>query len=139
MLLHCDQVVAADNAVLLTPFVSLGLLPEAGSSLVAPRLMGQARAFSLLVMGKPLTADEAKAAGIVNAVVPAGDLDAHALNVARDIAALPPESVMAARRLMRGSPEEVVARIDEEAEAFKARLASPEAQKALATFLSRKR
>ena len=139
MLLHCDQVVAADNAVLLTPFVSLGLLPEAGSSLIAPRLMGQARAFSLLVMGKPLTADEAKAAGIVNAVVPAGDLDAHALNVARDIAALPPESVMAARRLMRGSPEEVVARIDEEAEAFKARLASPEAQKALATFLSRKR
>ena len=60
MLLHCDQVIAADNAVLMTPFVSLGLLPEAGSSLIAPRLMGHARAFSLLVMGKPLTAEEAK-------------------------------------------------------------------------------
>ena len=139
MLLHCDQVIAADNAVLMTPFVSLGLLPEAGSSLIAPRLMGHARAFSLLVMGKPLTAEEAKGAGIVNQVVPAADLDAHALNVARDIAALPPESVTAARRLMRGSVEEIVARIDEEAEAFKARLASPEAQRALATFLSRKR
>ena len=139
MLLHCDQVIAADNAVLMTPFVSLGLLPEAGSSLIAPRLMGHARAFSLLVMGKPLTAEEAKSAGIVNQVVPAADLDAQALNVARDIAALPPESVTAARRLMRGSVEEIVARIDAEADAFKARLASPEAQKALATFLSRKR
>ena len=139
MLLHCDQVIAADNAALMTPFVSLGLLPEAGSSLIAPRLMGHARAFSLLVMGKPLTAEEAKSAGIVNQVVPAADLDAQALNVARDIAALPPESVTAARRLMRGSVEEIVARIDAEADAFKARLASPEAQKALATFLSRKR
>jgi len=139
MLLHCDQVIAADNAVLMTPFVSLGLLPEAGSSLIAPRLMGHARAFSLLVMGKPLTAEEAMGAGIVNTVVPAAELDAHALNVARDVAALPPESVTAARRLMRGSVEEIVARIDAEADAFKARLASPEAQKALATFLSRKR
>jgi len=88
MLLHCDQVIAADNAVLMTPFVSLGLLPEAGSSLIAPRLMGHARAFSLLVMGKPLTAEEAMGAGIVNTVVPAAELDAHALNVARDVAAL---------------------------------------------------
>jgi enoyl-CoA hydratase/carnithine racemase len=101
--------------------------------------MGHARAFSLLVMGKPLTAQEARSAGIVNAVVPAANLDAHAFDTARDIAALPPESVTTARRLMRGSVEEIVARIDEEAEAFKARLASPEAQKALATFLSRKR
>ncbi|MGE5162743.1 MAG: crotonase/enoyl-CoA hydratase family protein [Sphingobacteriales bacterium] len=139
MLLHCDQVIAGDNAVLLTPFVSLGLLPEAGSSLLAPRLMGHARAFSLLVMGKSLTAAQAKDAGIVNAVVPAADLDAQALAAAREIAALPPESVMAARRLMRGSVEEIVARIDEEIEVFKARLASPEAQKALAAFLTRKR
>jgi enoyl-CoA hydratase/carnithine racemase len=139
MLLHCDQVIAADTAVLMTPFVSLGLLPEAGSSLIAPRLMGHARAFSLLVMGKPLTAEEARSAGIVNAIVPAAALDAHALTVASEIAVLPPESVTTARRLMRGSPDEIVARIDEEAEAFRTRLASPEAQKALATFLSRKR
>jgi enoyl-CoA hydratase/carnithine racemase len=101
--------------------------------------MGHARAFSLLVMGKPLTAEEAKSAGIVNNVVPAAELDAHAFNVARDVAALPAESVTAARRLMRGSVEEIVARIDEEAEAFKTRLSSPEAQRALAMFLSRKR
>jgi len=139
MLLHCDQVIASDTAVLLTPFVSLGLLPEAGSSLIAPRLMGHARAFSLLVMGKPLSAEEAKAAGIVTAIVPGADLDAQSLALAREVAALPPESVASARRLMRGSVEEIVARIDEEVEAFKTRLASPEAQKAFAAFLSRKR
>ncbi len=139
MLLHCDQVIATDTAVLMTPFVSLGLLPEAGSSLLVPRLMGHARAFSLLVMGKPLPAEEAKAAGIINTIVPAADLDAQSLATARDIAALPPESVMAARRLMRGSVDDIVARIDEEVEAFRTRLASPEAQAAFAAFLNRKR
>lgn len=139
MLLHCDQVIATDTAVLMTPFVSLGLLPEAGSSLLVPRLMGHARAFSLLVMGKPLPAEEAKAAGIVNMIVTAADLDAQSLAVARDIAAVPPESVMAARRLMRGSVEDIIARIDEEVEAFRTRLASPEAKAAFAAFLNRKR
>jgi enoyl-CoA hydratase/carnithine racemase len=139
MLLHCDQVIASDSALLLTPFVSLGLLPEAGSSLIAPRLMGHARAFSLLVMGRPLSAADAKAVGIVNAVVPAAELDAQSLATARDVAALPPGSLAAARQLMRGSVDGIVARIDEEVEAFKTRLASPEAQKAFATFLNRKR
>lgn len=139
MLLHCDQMIGSDSAVLLTPFVSLGLLPEAGSSLVAPRLMGHARAFSLLVMGKSLSAEAAKSVGIINAIVPAAELDAQSLAAARDIAVLPAESVSAARRLMRGNVEEIVARIDEEVEAFKTRLASPEAKAALAMFLNRKR
>lgn len=139
ILLHCDQVIAADNAVFLTPFVSLGLLPEAGSSLIAPRLMGHARAFALLVMGKPLTAEGAKAAGIVNTVVSPAELEVRSFAVAADIAALPPDSVMAARRLIRGSVDEINDRIDAEVEAFKTRLASPEAQKALAAFLGRKR
>ena len=139
MLLHCDHVVASDTAVLSAPFVALGLVPEAASSLIAPRLMGHARAFALLVMGQPLSASEAKEAGIVNAVVPAADLEAQALSAARAIAALPAEGVTIARRLMRGSPEEIAARIDAEAEAFKARLASPEAHAAFAAFFNRKR
>ena len=139
MLLHCDQVIASESAVLLTPFVSLGLLPEAGSSLLAPRFMGHARAFSLLVMGKSLSAEAAKSVGIINAIAPAAELDAQSLAAARDIAVLPAESVSAARRLMRGNIEEIVARIDEEVEAFKTRLASPEAKAALAMFLNRKR
>jgi len=139
MLLHCDHVIAASEARLSTPFVSLGLVPEAASSLIAPRLMGHARAFSLLVMGKSLTAEEAKSAGIVNAVVPAAEVEVQALATAKEIAALPPEAVLASRRLIRGSVEEIVARIDEEAAEFKRRLASPEAQAAFMAFLSRKK
>ncbi|HVZ51711.1 MAG TPA: crotonase/enoyl-CoA hydratase family protein [Pseudolabrys sp.] len=138
MLLHCDQVFAADDARLSTPFVSLGLVPEAGSSLLAPRLMGHARAFSLLVMGKPLSAGEAMQAGIVNAVVPAAELEQAALAAARAIAALPAEGIAITRRLMRGSVEEIIARIDEEAALFKGRLASPEAHAAFAAFFNRK-
>jgi enoyl-CoA hydratase/carnithine racemase len=139
MLLHCDHVVAGNDAKLSTPFVALGLVPEAASSLIAPRLMGHSRAFALLVMGQPLSATEAKDAGIVNAVVDAAETDAQALVAAQKISALPPQGVLMSRRLMRGSPEEIVARIDEEAEAFKARLKSPDAQAAFMAFMTRKR
>lgn len=139
MLLHCDHVVASPDARLSTPFVALGLVPEAASSLTAPRLMGHARAFSLLVMGKPLSGEEAKSAGIVNTVAPAADVEAQALAAARAIAALPPQGVLASRRLMRGSPDEIVARIDTEAAEFKTRLASPEARDAFMAFMNRKR
>lgn len=139
MLLHCDYVVAGETARLATPFVGLGLVPEAASSLVAPRLMGHARAFALLVMGQPLNAQEAKAAGIVNAVVAPGETDRQALDAATRIAALPAQGVLMSRRLMRGSPDEIVTRIDEEADAFKARLKSPEAQAAFMAFMTRKK
>jgi enoyl-CoA hydratase/carnithine racemase len=139
MLLHCDHVVAGDTAKLSTPFVALGLVPEAASSLIAPRLIGHARAFALLVMGQKLSASEAKEAGIVNVVVAAEKTDETALAAARTIAALPPQGVLASRRMMRGSVEEIVTRIDEEAEAFKARLKSPEAQAAFMAFMTRKK
>ncbi len=139
MLLHCDHVVAADNAHFATPFVGLGLVPEAGSSLIAPRLMGQQRAFSLLVMGRPMGAEEAKAAGLVNTVVAADAVEAQAMKAAREIAALPPQGVLASRRLLRGTPDEIVARIDAEAELFKTRLQSTEARAAFQAFMTRKK
>ena len=139
MLLHCDHVVAATDARFSTPFVNLGLVPEAGSSLLAPRLMGHRRAFELLVMGRPLDAAAALACGLVNAVVPPGDVETEAMKAAQHIAALPAEAVAASRRLMRGSSDEVVAHIDEEVRLFKERLQSAEAQAAFKAFLNRKR
>lgn len=139
LLMHCDHAVAANNARFSTPFVGLGLVPEAGSSLIAPRLMGQARAFSLLVMGRPMNADEAKAAGLVNIVVAADAVEAEAMKAAREIAALPPQGVLASRRLLRGTPDQIVARIDEEAELFGRRLQSAEARAAFEAFMARKR
>jgi enoyl-CoA hydratase/carnithine racemase len=138
LLLHCDYVVAAIDARFSTPFVNLGLVPEAGSSLLMPRLMGTRRAFELLVMGHPFDADEAKALGLVNAVVPADEVEAAAMKAARQIAALPAEAVAASRRLIRGSTAEIVRRIDEESEIFKRRLKSSEAKAAFEAFFSRK-
>jgi enoyl-CoA hydratase/carnithine racemase len=138
MLLHCDYAVAAENARFQTPFVHLGLVPEAGSSLLMPRLMGPRRAFELLVMARPFDAAAAKDAGLVNEVVPPGEAEAAAMKAARHIATLPTEAVALSRRLIRGSAAEVVARIDEEMELFRERLKSDEAKAAFEAFFSRK-
>src|SRR5256885_14795595 len=98
MMLHCDYAVAAADARFSTPFVALGLVPEAASSLIAPRVMGHRRAFELLVMGKPLSGEEAKACGLVNQVAPADQVEAEAIKAARHIAALPREGVAISRR-----------------------------------------
>ncbi|MGZ5804644.1 MAG: crotonase/enoyl-CoA hydratase family protein [Xanthobacteraceae bacterium] len=139
MLFHCDHVVAASDARFSTPFTSLGLVPEAASSLLGPRTMGHARAFSLLVMGRPIDAIQAKEAGLVNTIVPPGDVDREALKAALEIAALPPGAVAISRKLLRGSPEAALARIEEETELFSIRLKSAEARQAFESFLTRKR
>jgi enoyl-CoA hydratase/carnithine racemase len=139
MLLHCDYVVAAANATFATPFSRLGLIPEAASSLLAPMRMGHARAFALLVMGRPLSAEAAKDAGIVNEVVDPALVDEVALKAAQEIAALPPGAVALSRRLLRGELDDVAKRIDTEAMHFRERLRSDEARAAFAAFLARKK
>ena len=139
MLLHCDYVVAANDARFSTPFVHLGLVPEAGSSLLGPRRMGHAHAFALLAMGRPLDAAGALASGLVNSVVAPDQVEPEAMKAAREIAALPAEALTATRRLLRGSPDEAIRRIDEECAEFKRRLASPEAKAAFEAFLSRRK
>jgi enoyl-CoA hydratase/carnithine racemase len=138
MLLHCDHVVAATDAVFSTPFTRLGLIPEAASSLLAPMRMGHARAFAMLVMGRPLNAEEAKTAGIVNTVVDAAAVDDVALTAAREIAALPPGAVALGRQLLRGPVDAIVRQVDTEASHFKERLRSDEARAAFTAFLARK-
>ena len=63
LLMHCDMVFASPRAFIRSPFVDLGLVPEAGSSLLGPQLMGHARAFELLCLGNPLTAEKAERLG----------------------------------------------------------------------------
>ena len=139
MLLHCDYVVAAAGATLAAPFTKLGLIPEAASSLLAPMRLGHVRAFALLVMGRPLSAEAAKAAGVVNDVVDAARVDDVAMQAAREIAALPVAAVTLSRALLRGEVDDIVTRIDKEAEYFKVRLQSNEARAAFAAFLSHKK
>jgi enoyl-CoA hydratase/carnithine racemase len=139
LLLHCDHVVAATGAVFSTPFTRLGLVPEAASSLLAPMRMGHVRAFALIVMGRSLTAEEAKAAGLVNTVTDAATVEDVALQAAREIAALPPGAVALSRQLMRGHLDGLIERVDTEAMHFKERLRSDEARVAFAAFFARKK
>ncbi len=139
MLLHCDHVVAGADAIFSTPFLKLALIPEAASTLLAPLRMGYARAFSLLVMGRPLSAAEAKDAGIVNTVVDAAAVDDVALKAAQEIAALPPKTVAVTRGLMRGQLDDVIKQIDTESALFWELLQSDEARAAFAAFLARKK
>ncbi|ALN72969.1 crotonase/enoyl-CoA hydratase family protein [Aureimonas sp. AU20] len=136
VLFHCDLAYATPRSSFRTPFLDLGLVPEAGSSLLAPGLMGHQRAFALLVLGEALSAEEALATGLLVGV---GD-EAEAL--ARDavvrLAAKPPEALRIARRLMRGDGAAVRARIEDEAAAFAERLVSAEARAAFAAFFDRR-
>jgi len=138
MLLHCDYVVAGPAATLSTPFIRLGLIPEAASTLLAPLRMGHARAFSLLIMGRPLSAAEAKEAGIVNTVVddPAA-VDSVAFKAAQEIAALPPRTLAVTRKLMRGHTDEVLKQMDAESAHFRELLQSDEARAAFQAFFAR--
>ncbi|MGN6747076.1 MAG: crotonase/enoyl-CoA hydratase family protein [Xanthobacteraceae bacterium] len=139
MLLHCDYVVATAAATFATPFTRLGLIPEAASSLLGPKRMGHARAFALLVMGRAMSAEEAKAAGLINAVVDADALEKTVLQAAREVASLPAGAVALARNLMRGDLDELSRRVDTEAMHFKERLESEEARAAFAAFFARKK
>ena len=140
MLLHCDHVVAAADATFSTPFLKLGLVPEAASTLLAPLRMGYARAFSLLAMGRPLSAPEAKDAGIVNTLAEAGEVDAAARRAAQEIAALPPSVLALTRRLMRRYLEgDVFKRLQAEAMDFGDLLQTDEARAAFQAFLVRKK
>ena len=137
LLMHCDHVVVSDRSVFVTPFVDLGLVPEAASSLIAPRLMGHVRAFELLVMGHQLTAEAALQAGLVNRVVAPEALEDAANEAAAAIAAKPRQSLLMARRLIKGDPADILARIEAEAECFAERLSSAEAQAAFAAFMQK--
>ncbi|MEL6297288.1 MAG: crotonase/enoyl-CoA hydratase family protein [Pseudomonadota bacterium] len=138
LLFHCDLAYATPAATFRTPFLDLGLVPEAGSSLIAPRLMGHARAFEMLVMGGVFDAERALGAGLINGVVDAGELEATALAAAAKLAAKPPEALAAARKLLRGDPGEVAAQIDTEIDIFAERLSSPEAREAFAAFFEKR-
>ena len=85
--LACDIRIAGDTARLGFPEVSLGIFPAAGGTWRLPRLVGLGRAKELVFTGRLLTAAEALGIGLVEHVVPAGDAEAHALVLARQIAA----------------------------------------------------
>lgn len=139
MLLHCDLVYAGESTRFSLPFVNLGLAPEAGSSLLLPRLMGHQRAAELLMLGEPFTAATAREVGIVNQVLPDDAVLARAHAVAEALVRKPAASLRATKALLRAPlAGELAQVIDHEIEVFSQRLVSPEAREAFEAFMSKR-
>ncbi|MFV0297957.1 MAG: crotonase/enoyl-CoA hydratase family protein [Hyphomicrobiaceae bacterium] len=140
MLFHCDLVFASTTASFRTPFLDLGLVMEAGSSFLAPAIMGHQRAFELLCYGEAFDAEAARQAGFVNRVVPAAELEAQAMAAAERLAGKPRAATIAAKRLMKqGIREHAALQMKSEGGLFQALLRSPEAREAFQAFLEKRK
>lgn len=141
MLLHCDLVYAGDNAAFSMPFVNLGLCPEAGSSLLVPRMFGYHRAAEALLLGEPFFAEAALEVGMVNRIVPPSEANALAQAQARKLAAKPMSSLIETKRLMKGSRQQEVLlkRISEEGASFGRMLGEPAAREAMTAFMEKRK
>ncbi|MES2104923.1 MAG: enoyl-CoA hydratase [Pseudomonadota bacterium] len=137
LLLHCDFVVLAEDALLSTPFVNLALVPEAASSLLLPSRIGHARAFEMFSLGKPISAAQALAWGIANRVVPKADLHGEAHQVAELLAKQAAGSLKMTKVLMRQG-QAVAAQMELESAQFAERLLSPEAREAFTAFAEKR-
>ena len=136
-LLHCDVVFAHPTASFSLPFVSLGLVPEAGSSYLLPNLVGYQRAAEILFTGRSFSADEAKVMGLVTSI--SEDAQKAAEIFAAKIAEQPPIAIMNTKALLKSRAHDAVtAVIEAEGQLFSRALKSDEAREAFMKFLSRK-
>jgi len=137
LLLHCDVVIAGPTARFKTPFVALGLVPEAASSLLLPRLVGERRAAQLLLLGEQIDAPTALAWGLVNEIADDPLAAAHAK--AKSLASLAPSALRATKALIRRATREAVLEtMSVEGATFASQLRSPEAMEAFQAFMARR-
>ena len=139
MLFHCDLVLAEEGTRFLMPFVDLGLVPEAASSLLLPRLAGRRRAARYLLLGEPFGPDEAREFGLVSHVIPKGGLDGALEQTVATLLAKPAQALRLTQNLLRrGNAEEIVERMELENGHFSERLTSDEVRQAITAFFERK-
>ena len=139
LLLHCDLVIAGDNAAFSMPFVNLGLCPEAASSLLVPQMMGYHRAAEALLLGEPFLAEAALEVGLVNRVVPPSEATRVAMQWAQKLAVKPISSLIETKRLLKkGNADTVKARMTEEGVSFGRMLREPAAKEAFSAFMERR-
>ena len=139
MLLHCDLVYAAEGAKFNFAFIDLGLLPEAASSHLLPRMLGYSRAAELLLLGEAFSAEKARECGIVNQVVAADELEDLAWSKAAQLAAKPAEALRQTKMLLRrGSAKAVEETMALELGMIAERLVSDEARGIMQAFFARR-
>jgi enoyl-CoA hydratase/carnithine racemase len=135
MLMHCDQVYAAESAKFILPFVNLGVVPEAASSLLLTRQAGYQKAAELLLLGEPFDAGAALEAGIVARVCSDDTLMDAAQEVALKLAAKPRGALRASKQLLRRSSESVEQRMKAEMHAFVEQIHSPASVEIMTAFM----
>jgi enoyl-CoA hydratase/carnithine racemase len=137
MLFHCDFVLAEDGSKFVMPFVDLGLVPEAASSLLFPRLAGRRSAARHLLLGEPFGAREALDMGLASHVVPKGILSDALARLVAALLAKPPEALRQTQRLLRREDtQEILERMELENGHFAERLQSDEVKQAIAAFFA---
>jgi len=139
MLLHFDQVFAAERARFSLPFINLALVPEAGSSMLLVEACGYRKAAELLMLGEPFTARQALDYGIVSQLCQEEDLMESARAAAHKLAAKPKDALRATKRLLRRAKEPLAQRVQAEAELFARGLESPAAQEAMNAFFEKRK
>lgn len=139
MLLHCDLIYVAEDCKLRMPFVNLGVVPEAGSSYLLPRLMGAAKAAELILLGKMFSGAEAEKLGIATAAMPADQVAGAAEAAAAALVKQPLMAMMKSRALMKDvSGEALEQRIEDEFVQFFEGLQGPEFAEAAAAFAQKR-
>lgn len=139
LLLHCDIIYAAEGTKFRMPFVNLGVVPEAGSSYLLPRLMGAARAAELILLGRDFDAAEAQELGLISRALPAAEVAAAAEAAATALSKQPPQAMRASRALLRNvSGDALGARINEEFELFFKGVQGPEFAEAVQAFMQKR-
>ncbi|MBA4722115.1 MAG: enoyl-CoA hydratase/isomerase family protein [Alcanivorax sp.] len=137
LLLHCDLVMAADSARFYTAFINLGLVPEAGSSLILPGLLGRQNANRLLIAGDTLTAEEAERMGLIAYRVSDEELRERALELGKKVAAKPPQAMQYTKQLTRHGADAIREQIKRETVLFADRLFSDETRAIFDRFLNK--
>jgi len=139
MLFHCDFVLAEEGSRFVMPFVDLGLVPEAASSLLMPRLAGRRRAARYLLLGEPFGAAEALEMGLASHVVPQGQLKPALAGLIAALLAKPPEALRQTQALLRReATDEILQRMELENGHFADRLQSDEVKQAITAFFERR-
>ena len=137
MLFHCDFVLAEEGSRFVMPFVDLGLVPEAASSLLFPRLAGRRRAARYLLLGEPFGAAEAMEMGLASHAVPQGQLKPALEGLVTQLLAKPPEALRQTQKLLRKEDtNEILQRMELENGHFAERLASDEVKQAIGAFFA---
>ncbi|MEM1182425.1 MAG: enoyl-CoA hydratase-related protein [Acidobacteriota bacterium] len=134
MLLHCDLAYASQSATLRAPFPQVGVVPEAGSSLLLPQAVGMAMANDILIAGRTLNAEEALNAGLVSRVFTDDELLPKTLKVAAQVAGQAPNATRKSKALIRSSRDAVAARMKLEGKDFFAQLQSAEFRESVAAI-----